>query len=339
MNFPSTRMRRNRRFSWVRDLIAESKLSVKDLILPVFVVEGEGIKQPLSSMPGVYKYSLDALKVHLEEISNLGIASIALFPIIPHQDKDEEGSEAHNGENLIARAIRTIKHYKPGMGVICDVALDPYTTHGHDGIITEGKIDNDATMEALGEQALVLAKAGADMIAPSDMMDGRISYIREYLDFEGFTELGILAYSAKFASNFYSPFREAINVSSNNEKDESLESPVDKKTYQLDFRNHKEAMKEIELDISEGADIVMIKPASFYSDIIGAASEMFSTPVFAYQVSGEYAMLKTAADKGIIDFYPALIESLTSLKRAGASGIITYGAYEVANYLKESENE
>ncbi len=336
MTFPLTRMRRNRRFSWVRDLIAESKLSVKDLILPVFVVEGEGIKQSIPSMPGVYKYSLDALKVYLEEISGLGIASLALFPIISNEDKDDDGSEAYNGDNLVARAIRTIKHHKPGIGVICDVALDPYTSHGHDGILKDGRVDNDATMEALGEQALVLAKAGADMIAPSDMMDGRISYIREYLDFEGYTDLGILSYAAKFASNFYSPFRDALNF---NQDDSASSEAIDKKTYQIDYRNHKEALKEIELDIEEGADIVMVKPASFYSDIINSAGEMFNTPVFAYQVSGEYAMIKTAADKGIIDFYPAMIESLTSLKRAGASGIVTYGAYEVANYLKEQNNE
>ncbi|MDF2964937.1 MAG: hemB [Rickettsiaceae bacterium] len=325
--FPHLRLRRNRRFNWLRDLVAETTLKVDDLIYPLFVIEGENIKQEITTLPGIYRYSIDKLLEEVKLANELGIKAVALFPVISHSLKDEKASEAYNLDNLICRAIRAIKNLDLAIGIICDVALDPYTLSGHDGIWYEDDVDNDKTIFALCNQALTLAKAGADIIAPSDMMDGRIQAIREYLDKDNFTNLGILSYSAKYASNLYGPFREAVGSKS------LLKS--DKRTYQMDYRNIKEALREIETDIAEGADMVMIKPGMLYLDIIRAASTSFEVPIFAYQVSGEYAMIKYAAQHNCFNWHQMIIESLLCMKRAGATCILTYAALEAAKLLKE----
>lgn len=323
--FPHVRMRRNRRYQWLRDLVSETTLTINDLIYPLFVIEGENIREEVKSLLGVYRLSLDELTKEVKLAYSLGIKTIALFPVIHHSQKDEYATEAYNLDNLICRAVRTIKNLDLPIGIICDVALDPYTTNGHDGIWVNGDVDNDKTIYALCNQALTLAKAGADIIAPSDMMDGRIRAIREHLDNEGYQNLNILSYSAKYASNLYGPFREALGSKAN------LKS--DKKTYQLDFRNAKEAIREIKMDIEEGADMVLIKPGIFYLDIVKAASINFNLPVLAYQVSGEYAMLKYAAANGSFNWEQILLESLICIKRAGARGILTYGALEAGKIL------
>lgn len=323
--YPIVRLRRNRRTSWLRDINAETVLRPDDLILPIFVVEGQNEKQEIKTMPGVYRLSIDEAVKTAKYAENLGIKMIALFPALDADQKSDYADEAYNLDNLMCRTIRSMKDAGLKIGISCDVALDPYTTHGHDGILVDGDVDNDETIEALSNQALVLAKAGADVIAPSDMMDGRIVTIREDLDAEGFINVNILAYAAKYNSSFYGPFREAVR----SERKEYLS----KATYQMDIRNIKEALREIEQDLNEGADAVMVKPGMPCLDVIREASSHFNAHIFAYQVSGEYAMLKFAALAGALEWEKILLESLIAFKRAGASGIFTYGALEAAQLL------
>ncbi|APZ30658.1 porphobilinogen synthase [Rickettsia conorii] len=327
--YPHIRLRRNRTAFWLRALISESNLSVSDLVLPLFVVEGHNERQEFKTMPGIYRLSIDQIVETAKEAAELGINVIALFPSIYQSLKSENADETYNLDNLICRTIRSIKNANIDIGIICDVALDPYTTHGHDGIVHNGEVDNDRSVRALCNQALVLAKVGVDIVAPSDMMDGRIGAIREYLDKEGFINVGILAYAAKYASSFYGPFRDAVKSNKKNY--------LDKSSYQMDVRNIKEAMLEIEHDIAEGADMVMVKPGMPFLDVIREATNNFNAKIFAYQVSGEYAMLKFAAEAGAIDWERALMESLISFKRAGATGIFTYAALEVAEILKNNK--
>ncbi|AFE52964.1 delta-aminolevulinic acid dehydratase [Rickettsia prowazekii str. GvV257] len=326
--YPLIRFRRNRKALWLRELIAESNLSISDLVLPLFVVEGHNEMQEIKTMPGIYRLSIDQIVETAKKAADFGINAIALFPSIDHSLKSDNADEAYNLDNLICRTIIKIKNANIDIGIICDVALDPYTISGHDGIVHHGEVDNDRSVKALCNQALVLAKAGVDIVAPSDMMDGRIAAIREYLDKEGFINVGILAYAAKYASSFYGPFRDAVQSNKKNY--------LDKSSYQIDMRNIKEAMLEIEHDIAEGADIVMVKPGMPFLDVIREAANNFNAKIFAYQVSGEYAMLKFAAETGAIDWERALIESLISFKRAGATGIFTYAALEVAEILKHN---
>jgi porphobilinogen synthase len=318
-------MRRNRRDDWSRRLMRENTLTADDLIWPVFIIEGSGKREPVSSMPGVERMSVDVLADAASEAAALGIPCIALFPNMPLAAKDEDGGEALNPENLVCRAIRALKAKQPGIGVLCDVALDPYTSHGHDGVIRNGYVANDETVAILCEQALLQARAGCDVIAPSDMMDGRIGAIREALDAEGFEYVRIMAYAAKYASAFYGPFRDAVGSAS------SLKG--DKKTYQMDPANGDEALREVALDIAEGADMVMVKPGMPYLDIVQRVKEAFRMPTYAYQVSGEYAMIRAAAQNGWIDLNQAMAESLTSIKRAGADLILTYFAKTMARTL------
>lgn len=320
MNYPTTRFRRNRKYAWLRDLVAEAYLTIDDLIMPLFVVEGINIKEKINSMPGQYRYSIDLLIDKIKQIEDLKINAVALFPAINQNFKSENADEAYRENNLICRAIAAIKQNSK-IGIICDVALDPYTLSGHDGILIDNDIDNDLTIEYLCKQALVQVEAGCDIIAPSDMMDGRIGIIRNYLSQRGY-ETPILAYSAKYASNLYSPFREAVKSDVNFCK-------ANKKTYQMDFRNSREAIREIEQDIYESADMIMIKPANMYLDIIAKAKDKFNIPIFAYQVSGEYAMIKSLDLKS----NDLMLESLFAIKRAGANAILTYGACEVAKIL------
>ena len=326
MTFPQTRLRRNRQSQWIRDLTAQTTLSPSDLILPLFVIEGKNREEKIVQLPGVSRLSIDLIVRSAKEAAKLGIPALMLFPVIDQKLKTANGKEALNGKNLICRAIAAIKNAVPEIGVIADVALDPYTTHGHDGILENGKIANDATIEILCGQALVQAAAGCDIIAPSDMMDGRIGVIRDALDDQAFTDVGLMSYAAKYASNFYGPFRHAVGSVSN------LKSS-DKKTYQMDFRNSYEAMREIALDVSEGADMIIIKPGMPYLDVVKEASQNFKLPIISYQVSGEYAMLKLAAEKKFLDFDAAFFESLIAFKRAGASAVITYGAIEAARKI------
>ena len=326
MTFPQTRLRRNRQSQWIRDLTAQTTLSPSDLILPLFVIEGKNREEKIAQLPGVSRLSIDLIVRSAKEAAKLGIPALMLFPVIDQKLKPANGKEALNGKNLICRAIAAIKNAVPEIGVIADVALDPYTTHGHDGILENGKIVNDATIEILCGQALVQAAAGCDIIAPSDMMDGRIGVIRDALDDQAFTDVGLMSYAAKYASNFYGPFRHAVGSVSN------LKSS-DKKTYQMDFRNSYEAMREIALDVSEGADMIIIKPGMPYLDVVKEASQNFKLPIISYQVSGEYAMLKLAAEKKFLDFDAAFFESLIAFKRAGASAVITYGAIEAARKI------
>jgi porphobilinogen synthase len=324
--YPRVRMRRNRRDDWSRRLTRENALTADDLIWPVFVIEGSGKREPVSSMPGVERMSVDVLADAASDAAALGIPCIALFPNTPAAAKDEDGSEALNPENLVCRAIRALKSKQPDVGVLCDVALDPYTSHGHDGVIRDGYVANDETVSILCEQALVQARAGCDVIAPSDMMDGRIGAIREALDAEGFEQVGIMAYAAKYASAFYGPFRDAVGSAS------SLKG--DKKTYQMDPANGDEALREVALDIAEGADMVMVKPGMPYLDIVRRVKEAFRMPTYAYQVSGEYAMIRAAAQNGWLDGERAMMESLIAFKRAGADGVLTYFAVAAAKLLK-----
>lgn len=324
--FPQSRLRRNRQDEWCRDLVAETHLSVKDLILPLFVRDNKTLRE-IGAMPGVFRHSLDELITVCQRAQDLGVRAVALFPYTDPALKSEEGQEACNPNNLICQAVRLLKSTFPHLGVIVDVALDPYTTHGHDGVLRDGKVHNDDTLKVLEKMALVLAHAGVDMVAPSDMMDGRIGVIRKALDHEGFDNVRILAYSAKYASAFYGPFRDALGSLSSLGKG-------DKKTYQMDPANGREALREGAQDVLEGADILMVKPGLPYLDIIYRLKEAFPLPLFAYQVSGEYSMLKAAGEKGWIDYEKALMESLIAFKRAGASGILTYAALEVAEILR-----
>ncbi|MDJ1185234.1 porphobilinogen synthase [Roseofilum casamattae] len=319
------RPRRLRRTDTLRRMVRETMLTVDDLIYPLFVMEGEGKQQEVPSMPGCFRYSLDLLLVEVKEAWDLGIGAIALFPLVPDSQKDNVGTESYNPEGLIPRAIRAIKQAVPQMTVITDVALDPYSSEGHDGIVENGQILNDETVAVLVKQALMHAEAGADIVAPSDMMDGRVGAIRQGLDAEGWINVGILAYSAKYASAYYGPFRDALD---------SAPKFGDKKTYQMDAANAREALKEVALDIAEGADIVMVKPALAYLDIISRIKQHTNLPVAAYNVSGEYAMLKAAAQQGWIDEEKVMLETLTSMKRAGADLILTYFAKAVALALR-----
>jgi porphobilinogen synthase len=305
-------------------MVREHTLRVEDLIYPLFVMEGENQKVEVSSMPGCYRYTLDLLLTEVRDAYKLGIGAIALFPLIPDAQKDNVGTESHNPNGLIPRAIRAIKQAIPEILVIADVALDPYSSEGHDGIVENGKILNDETVAVLVKQAIAQAAAGADFVAPSDMMDGRIGAIRQALDAEGWINVGILAYSAKYASAYYGPFRDALD---------SAPKFGDKKTYQMDAANAREALKEIELDIAEGADILMVKPALAYLDIICQIKQQTNLPIAAYNVSGEYAMIKAAAAQGWIDEKKVILETLTSMKRAGADLILTYFAKDVALML------
>ena len=316
--YPNLRLRRSRQFDWSRRLVQENNLSINDLILPIFLIEGKNKIIQIKSMPGVYRYSINKLGVILDKAIKRKIPMIALFPYINPKIKNNLGSEALNKNNLVCKAIRYIKNkYSNNIGIMCDVALDPYTTHGHDGILKNNKILNDETVDILVKQALLQAKMGCDVIAPSDMMDGRIKKIRQKLDKENLQNVQILSYAVKYASSYYGPFREAVG------SNKVLKS--DKKTYQMDYRNYNEALREVALDIKEGADMVMVKPGMPYLDIIRIVKNNFKIPVIAYQVSGEYSLIKNGIDKKIID-KNSVIESLMSFKRAGANAIVTYFA-------------
>ncbi len=326
-NFPSLRLRRGRSSPWIRNLLTENKLTTNDLIWPIFICEGENKKDEISSMPNVYRYSIDRLNEISETADDLGINLVALFPFTPEEKKTEGGEESINSKNLVCKALKKIKSQNNNFGVMCDVALDPYTSHGHDGLVNnEGEILNDETNSLLVKQALLFAEHGADVIAPSDMMDGRIGKIRSKLEEGKFYNTIILSYAAKYASKMYSPFRDAVGSSSN--------LKTDKKTYQMNIANSDEALREVAMDIKEGADIVMVKPGISYLDIISKIKSEFNFPTFAYQVSGEYSMIKAAADKGFIDEEEIVFEQLTAFKRAGADAILSYFAPDVARKLR-----
>ncbi len=327
--YPATRPRRMRRDAFSRRLMREHRLSADDLIYPVFVREGEGLREPVASMPGVERLSLDALLHEAEACLKLGIPALALFPVVPAAKKSLDAAEAWNPEGLAQRTVRALKTALPELGVITDVALDPFTTHGQDGIIDEhGYVLNDVTVEALVRQARSHAEAGADVVAPSDMMDGRIRAIRAALEADDWVHVRILAYAAKYASSFYGPFRDAVGSAANLGRG-------GKETYQMDPANGDEALHEVALDLAEGADMVMIKPGMPYLDIVRRIKDEFRRPTFVYQVSGEYAMLKAASDNGWIDERACVLEALTGMKRAGADGILTYYARRVAEWLQE----
>jgi len=324
--FPATRLRRNRRDDWSRRLTREHRLSVDQLIWPIFVQEGNGLVTPIGSMPGVSRMSVDAMLTAVTEATALGIPAVALFPVIDRGLKSDDGREALNADGLVCRAVAAIKAKLPQLGVICDVALDPYTSHGQDGLVQNGYVVNDETVAVLTQQAVTLARAGADVVAPSDMMDGRIGAIRSALDAAGFDRVRILSYAAKYASSFYGPFRDAVGSATN------LGSG-DKRTYQMDPANSDEAMHEVALDLQEGADMVMVKPGMPYLDVVHRVKTQFAVPTYAYQVSGEYAMLKIAGEQGALDYSKVLLESLLSFVRAGADGVLTYGAVDAARLL------
>jgi porphobilinogen synthase len=322
------RPRRNRRSEWSRRMIRENVLTADDLIWPFFLVDGMNVRAPIDSMPDVERLSVDQAVHAAERAATLAIPCLALFPYTDSARRDEDGSEALNPDNLVCRAIRAIKKEVPEIGVLCDVALDPYTSHGHDGLLRDGVIVNDETVAVLVRQALVEAEAGCDIIAPSDMMDGRVGAIRGGLDAAGFTDVAIMAYAAKFASAFYEPFRDAIGS--------NTALVGDKRTYQMDPANTDEALREVELDIAEGADMVMVKPGLPYLDVLQRVKDAFGMPTFAYQVSGEYAMIMAAAGHGWLDGDKAMMESLIAFKRAGADGVLTYFAAKVAEKLKKA---
>ena len=323
--YPGLRLRRSRKHNWSRKLVQENNLSSNDLIFPIFIIEGKNRKQAIKSMPGIYRYSIDQLGAIINKVIKNNIPMVALFPSTPNGKKDKFGKEALNENNLVCKALRYIKkRFKNNIGIMCDVALDPYTTHGHDGILNNNYVQNDKTIEILMKQSLLQAQMGCDLIAPSDMMDGRIGAIRQALDKNNYKDICILSYAAKYASNFYGPFRDAVGSKKN------LKS--NKRDYQMDFRNSSEALREIGLDIKEGADIVMIKPGMPYLDIIKKTKETFKIPVFAYQVSGEYSLIKNGIKNNLVN-KESILESLMSFKRAGASAIITYFALEVAKKI------
>jgi porphobilinogen synthase len=324
--FPTTRMRRNRYDVWTRRLVAENTLSVDDLIWPVFIIEGRGTTTEVASMPGVQRVTLDRLARHVEPALQYGIPAVALFPATPAEKKDAEGTEATNPENLICEAARLLKREFPELGLVGDVALDPYTDHGHDGVIRNGYVANDESLRVLTRQAVNQAEAGIDVIAPSDMMDGRVGAIRGALDEAGLIHTRIMSYAAKYASAFYGPFRDAVGSGG------ALKG--DKKTYQMDPANSDEALREVALDIAEGADMVMVKPGLPYLDIVRRVKERFGVPTFAYQVSGEYAMIMAAVQNGWLEHHRAMLETLIAFKRAGCNGVLTYFAPEAAKLLR-----
>lgn len=325
--FPTTRLRRLRRFDWSRRLVREHELTVSDLIWPVFVHDEAHEREPVPSMPGVDRLSIDQLVKSAQEADSLGIPAIALFPATDPSLKTPGAEEAFNPDNLVCRAVRAVKAACPSIGIICDVALDPYSSHGQDGLVRDGYVVNDETLEALCKQAVVQAEAGCDIIAPSDMMDGRVGAIRKALDQSSMEHVQIMAYSAKYASAFYGPFRDAVGSSGNL-------GTGDKRTYQMDPANTDEALREVSLDIDEGADMVMVKPGMPYLDIVRRVKDTFHMPTFVYQVSGEYAMLCAAATNGWLDRDKVVFESLLAFKRAGADGILTYFALEIARRLR-----
>jgi porphobilinogen synthase len=320
MKFPSSRLRRNRKSEWSRRLINDTYLDKSDFILPIFVCEGKNKKQEIKSMPGIFRYSIDRLDEIISRSSKNEIPAVAIFPLIENSKKNNKGTEALNKNNVVCNAIHQVKKLNKNIGVMCDVALDPYTSHGHDGLITNNEIDNDETNKVLIKQALIQAQAGCDIIAPSDMMDGRIGLIRNALEKNKFINVQILSYAVKYASNFYSPFRDAVGTSS------TLKS--DKKTYQMDYKNSDEALLEVKLDLDEGADFVMVKPALAYLDIIYKIKQKFNVPVFAYNVSGEYSLIKNGI-KSSLAKEDIILEVIYSFKRAGANAIVSYFANEV----------
>lgn len=325
--FPQVRMRRNRRADWSRRLVSENQLSVNDLIWPLFIQEGAHQKTEIPSMPGVQRLTIEHLVEAARSAAELKIPVIALFPATDPSKKTEGGEEAFNPDNLVCRAVRALKAKNLNLGILCDVALDPYTSHGQDGLVKDGYVVNDESIEVLCRQAVVQAEAGCDIIAPSDMMDGRIGEIREALDAAGFQHVQIMAYAAKYASAFYGPFRDAVGSGTNL-------GTGDKRTYQMDPANSDEAMREVGLDINEGADMVMVKPGMPYLDIVRRVKAEFEIPTYAYQVSGEYAMISAAAQNGWLDRERCILESLLCFKRAGADGVLTYFAKEVAELLQ-----
>ena len=325
--YPQTRLRRNRYDAWTRRLVAENRLSVDDLIWPVFVREGEDQTTAVPSMPGVFRLSIDRLVDEVGAAAALGIPAIAIFPVVDAALKSEEAEESYNPDNLACRAIAAVKKAHPDIGVLCDVALDPYTSHGHDGLIRGDYVVNDETVEVLCRQALVQVRAGCDVIAPSDMMDGRVGAIRTALDKEGFEHVRIMSYAAKYASGFYGPFRDALGSAANLGRG-------DKKTYQMDPANSDEALREVALDLEEGADMVMVKPGLPYLDVVRRVKDAFGVPTYAYMVSGEYAMLMGAVERGWLDGDRVILEALTGFKRAGADGVLTYFAVDAAKRLK-----
>ena len=325
-SFPKTRLRRLRKSRWMRDIISENNISPKDLILPIFVREGKNKIENIKSMPGIKRYSIDKIPSILKEVEKYKIPMVALFPYTPNNKKDKIGSEALNPNNLICKSLRLIKRKFPKLGIMCDVALDPYTSHGHDGIIINNEIDNDKTIKILIKQSLLQAKMGCDVIAPSDMMDGRVGAIRKALDKNNFSNVNIISYGVKYASNFYGPFRDAVGSKTKLKKN--------KKTYQMDYRNADESLREIGLDIKEGADIIIVKPAIAYLDIIKKIKDNFKIPVIAYQVSGEYSLIKNGIEKKFLTD-DAIMETLIAFKRAGACAIITYFALEIAKQIKK----
>ena len=324
-SFPTTRMRRNRRADWSRRLVAETRLGVDDLIWPVFVQEGSNARTPVSSMPGVDRLSVDLFVEAIREARDLGIPAIAIFPEVDPAAKTPDAREAYNPKGLVCRAIRAAKKAVPDIGIVCDVALDPFNSDGHDGIVRDGVILNDESVEVMIKQALAQSEAGCDVQAPSDMMDGRIGAFRKAMDDAGYKDVQIMSYAAKYASAFYNPFRDAIGSSG------ALKG--DKKTYQMDPANSDEALREVGMDIAEGADMVMVKPGLPYLDIVRRVKDAFGVPTYAYQVSGEYAMLRGAADRGWLVWEKVLMETLSSFKRAGCDGILTYGAVDAAKLL------
>jgi porphobilinogen synthase len=331
-SFPTTRMRRMRRDPWSRRLMRESHLSVSDLIWPLFVREGQGVVEPVASMPGVDRLSIDQLVERAWAAEAAGIPAIAVFPVIDPSLKTLDGELATDPDNLVCRAVRAVKGACPSLGIICDVALDPFTTHGQDGLVRDGYVVNDETVAVLCRQAIVQARAGASVIAPSDMMDGRVGAVRTALDREGFEDVRILSYAAKYASAFYGPFRDAVGS-------KTALGQGDKRTYQMDPANTEEALREVRLDVAEGADMVMVKPGMPYLDIVRRVKDELGVPTLVYQVSGEYAMLRAASERGWLDWPRAIVESLVGFKRAGADGILTYAALEVAEMLAKEPFE
>ncbi|MBL8833330.1 MAG: porphobilinogen synthase [Rhodospirillales bacterium] len=325
--YPRTRLRRNRRDAWSRAMVAEARLSPADLIYPIFVCEGKGKRTPVASMPGISRLSVDEVAKDARRAAKLGIPAVALFPYTPADRKSEDGEEALNPDNLVCRAVRAIRKAAPELGIVCDVALDPYTTHGQDGLVRDGYVVNDESIDVLVKQALVQAEAGCDVIAPSEMMDGRIGAIRDALDADGFGHVRIMSYAAKYASAYYGPFRDAVGSGKSLGKG-------DKRTYQMDPANGDEAIREVAFDLDEGADMVMVKPGLPYLDIVRRVKETFKVPTFAYQVSGEYAMLQGAIERGWID-RKVVLETLLAFRRAGADGILTYFALEAAEALQK----
>jgi porphobilinogen synthase len=324
--FPQIRLRRNRRSDWSRRLVQENRLTVDDLILPIFVIDGQDRSEPIPSMPGVSRLTIDRLLKQVQEAYDLGIPAIAVFPVTPADRKSEDGDEALNPDNLMCRSLRAIRDAGIEIGLIADVALDPYTSHGQDGVLRDGYVANDESLEILAQQAVVQAEAGSNVIAPSDMMDGRVGVIRAALDAAGHDSVAIMSYAAKYASAFYGPFRDAVGSAGSLGKG-------DKRTYQMNPANTDEAIREVELDLAEGADMVMVKPGMPYLDIVQRVRSTFHVPTFAYQVSGEYAMLNAAADNGWLEREAVMMESLLGFKRAGADGILTYFALDAARQL------